>query len=354
MAQSLSEQLAEVWDSEPTPVRDTGESQEPDDDEPLESEAGEEPERDDEPEPEEAEGEAGDGEQVIETGEWKGWTPAEVAEALGLEPSELFEHMIIPVDDGEPIPLSKLKDDRHEVARSKAELAQQQQMLAQQFQQLQQQQQQWLAARQEVSEAEREARDSIAGIQQRYNQLKQWEQEALSKDDTAALVRIERELREVGTAYAGAKQRLEQVSQADQQRRMQYATEDRRRHDEALMAAIPEWRDPSVAQQESEQINRMLIEHAGFSPQEIEGIYDYRARYLARWALKGLQAAAREQETRKVLKAAPKKLMRPGGGKGAAPNSAKLKATVGKAMRPDASWQERRAALRAMTRGRPA
>lgn len=343
MAQaSIRKQLEAVWKENPPPAPElTGDSEESEEElleaEPQGTEAGEEPE---------IEAGAGDGEEPAEEQGKEWYTPAELAEALGWEPSDLFTALRIPVDDAdEPISLEALKDGRHEVARTKAELEEQRQQLQQAQQQMAQQYQQWLQGSGEVSKEVQQAQHTMSEIEARYAQLKELEQKAIQEEDHKTLSLVTNALIKIGGQYAGAQEALQTAQQRDMQARQQYLMQDRQRHDMALLERVPEWRDPEVAQRESDEIAQMLVQQAGFRPEEIGAIYDHRARWVARMALKGLQA----EQAKGQLRAAPKKVLRPGGGATAAKiSSAKVKAVVQRAQRPNATMRERQEALRAM------
>jgi len=342
-APNVLEQLAEVWDDPSRESEEPGEAPEEESEGQPEGEPEEETRESEDQEPE------GEGDEPDAEPEGKdAYTVAEIAEALGWDVADLYNHMVLPVDDGEPIPLGKLKDARHEIATTKEELERGRQELEQQRQEQQQQLQQWLQQQNQVSEERAKAQQQLSALEVRYNDLRSQEQKALQSNDTAALARINSEVRNVLAEYGHHKGQLAQLEQHENVQRQQFIEQDRWQHYQKLLEVVPEWRDEAKAREENERINSMLVEKIGFSPQELGGIYDYRARVLARWALRGMEAAEREQAGRKALKAAPKKLIKPGGGKAPDTRSAKLKSVVAKAQGREATWRDRRRALDAM------
>ena len=89
-----------------------------------------------------------------------------------------------------------------------------------------------------------------------------------------------RENQEKNAAIQSEKQRLSQLSQQEQ---MQYRNQMLQQEQEALIAAIPEWKDPKKAAAEK----AMLVQFgqkAGFSPDELKNVVDHRAVVLLRKA----------------------------------------------------------------------
>lgn len=83
------------------------------------------------------------------------------------------------------------------------------------------------------------------------------------------------------------------------------------REQEALMKAIPEWRDESVANAERQELARFMLAR-GYSEEEINAVDDHRALLLVRDAMKyRAQRDAGEVAKKKVIKLA-KKIVKPG------------------------------------------
>ena len=89
-----------------------------------------------------------------------------------------------------------------------------------------------------------------------------------------------RENQERNAAIQSEKQRLSELSQQEQ---MQYRNQMLQQEQEALVAAIPEWKDSKKAAAEK----AMLVQFgqkAGFSPDELKNVVDHRAVVLLRKA----------------------------------------------------------------------
>lgn len=91
---------------------------------------------------------------------------------------------------------------------------------------------------------------------------------------------VMRERQEKALAIQAEQQRLSQVSQYEQQRAME---EQLSKEKDALLAALPEWRDPKKAQAEK----ALVVESAkaaGFSEDDLKSVYDHRLVLLLRKA----------------------------------------------------------------------
>jgi len=89
-----------------------------------------------------------------------------------------------------------------------------------------------------------------------------------------------RENQEKNAAIQSEKQRLSELSQQEQ---MQYRNQMLQQEQEALVAAIPEWKDSKKAAAEK----AMLVQFgqkAGFSPDELKNVVDHRAVVMLRKA----------------------------------------------------------------------
>lgn len=91
---------------------------------------------------------------------------------------------------------------------------------------------------------------------------------------------VMRERQEKAIAIQAEQQRLSQVSQYEQQRAMEGHLESQK---DALLAALPQWRDPTKAQAEK----ALVIESAkaaGFSEEDLKSVYDHRLVLILRKA----------------------------------------------------------------------
>jgi hypothetical protein len=134
--------------------------------------------------------------------------------------------------------------------------------------------------------AEREQYAQLLGalqaqVQQAAQPQVDWDR--LYQDDPIEWVRqreLVRENQEKAAAIQSEQQRLAQLSQQEQaqQRQMLFAQEQ-----EALVAAIPEWKDAKKAQAEK----AMLVQFGqkvGFTPDELKNVIDHRAVVMLRKA----------------------------------------------------------------------
>jgi hypothetical protein len=113
---------------------------------------------------------------------------------------------------------------------------------------------------------------------------------------------VMRERQEKFAAIQSEQQRLAQVSQYEQQRAMeaQFASQQ-----EALLAALPEWKDPKKAKAEK----ALVIESAkaaGFSDEDLKSVYDHRLVLLLRKAALFDQMVSKRQGIKPVVNNGPR------------------------------------------------
>jgi hypothetical protein len=111
-----------------------------------------------------------------------------------------------------------------------------------------------------------------------------------------------RERQEKAYAIQAEQQRLIQLSQQEQQQSMQQHLESQK---DALLAALPEWRDPKKAKLEK----AMLIESAksaGFSDEDLKSVYDHRLVLLLRKAALFDQMVSKRQGIKPVTNNGPR------------------------------------------------
>jgi hypothetical protein len=127
----------------------------------------------------------------------------------------------------------------------------------------------------------------------------------LYQDDPIEWVRqreLMRENQEKNAAIQSEKQRLSELSQQEQ---MQYRNQMLQQEQEALIAAIPEWKDPKKAAAEK----TMLVQFgqkAGFSPDELKNVLDHRAVVLLRKAALYDQMMSKRGQIKPVTNNGPK------------------------------------------------
>ena len=240
-------------------------------------------------------------------------TISDFAKAAGWEPEQLYG-LNVKLDTGEEIPLGQVKDRLQQYTRQESELAAQREQLVQEQQQLQQAAQQQFMGQQAMSQEMMEAQNEMASIQAKYNSVN-WDELSEKDPGRAALAQ-----QQIAAEYAGAKQRYGQAVGVHEQQKQQYLQQSLVEHDQKFIEAVPEWKDPKVVETEGPAIQAFLRE-VGFSTPELERIYDHRARIVARDAWLWRQHQAKVQEATGKVQKAPKQVLRPGRGPGAAQTS---------------------------------
>jgi hypothetical protein len=155
--------------------------------------------------------------------------------------------------------------------------------------------------------AEREQYAQLLGALQTQLQSSepQVDLERLYHEDPIEWVRqkeVMRERQEKLGAIQSEQQRLSQVAQYEQQRAMeaQFASQQ-----EALLAALPEWKDPKKAKAEK----ALVIESAkaaGFSDEDLKSVYDHRLVLLLRKAALFDQMVSKRQGIKPVVNNGPR------------------------------------------------
>ena len=225
---------------------------------------------------------------------------AELAEAIGWEPAELYNRLDVPIGNGETLSLGEIKDRFDGLAAQQAEVQQART-------QLEQQQQQLLQAQTGVSEEVQEAQGQIKSIEAQYSQV-DWD--ALGKSDPGKAALLKQQF---ATAYAQAERGAQEAQTKFQQQQQQIAQQQLVEHDRRLMELVPEWKEHKTFTAELPQIQQYLVER-GFAPQEIAGIYHAGARAVARDAWLWNQHKGQVKQAQKKMRQAPKPVMRPGQG----------------------------------------
>jgi hypothetical protein len=129
--------------------------------------------------------------------------------------------------------------------------------------------------------------------------------ERLYHEDPIEWVRQKEVLRErQDKAYAiqAEQQRLSQLSQQEQQRAMEAHLDSEK---DALLAALPEWRDPKKAKAEK----ALVLESAksvGFSDDDLKSVYDHRLVLLLRKAAMYDQMVSKRQGIKPVVNNGPR------------------------------------------------
>ncbi len=205
----------------------------------------------------------------------------DLAEHLGVEVADLYK-LKVPLSDGEALTLGEWKDRVQDLRRAET-------------------------ARKEASEARKRLQDEEVAFRANW-QERIATVEALAKEEEARLTRAFQdtrwdELRATDPAeYAARRQelneqyaRLEGLRAKTRESVRQYQDEQAskqqewlkatlQREQEALLNALPDWRDPEKAKAGKAQLIEYLAS-AGFGEQEIANLVDHRAVVLARKAM---------------------------------------------------------------------
>jgi hypothetical protein len=142
-----------------------------------------------------------------------------------------------------------------------------------------------------------------AQVQQAVQPNIDWER--LYQEDPIEWVRqreVMRENQETNVAIQSEKQRLSQLSQQEQMQHHQLVLQHEQ---EALVAAIPEWKDAKKAAAEK----AMLVQFgqkAGFSPDELKNVLDHRAVVLLRKAALYDQMVSKRGQIKPVTNNGPR------------------------------------------------
>tara|TARA_R100000734_G_scaffold3990_1_gene3518 strand:+ start:263 stop:1261 length:999 start_codon:yes stop_codon:yes gene_type:complete len=121
---------------------------------------------------------------------------------------------------------------------------------------------------------------------------------SLYESDPIAYVRekdVWNEKKEKFKAVQAEQQRLQQEQLTSQQAEIQKAVE---LGNQKLLEAVPEWKDAEVALKEKQSIAKYAMDVLGYSQDEINQVYDYRA-------LLGLRGAWLHHQTGKAIKKKP-------------------------------------------------
>jgi hypothetical protein len=251
-------------------------------------------------------------------------TVAEFAKAAGWDPEDLYA-LKVRLDTGEEIPLGQMKDALQRASRERAEVAAAKEQIAQRYQQLQQHELQAVQGRQQLSDEVVAAQERVLQAQARYNSV-EWEELSQSDPGRAALMQ-----QQIAAEYAGAKKDLEQAFGKQQAIQQQVIMRTVQENNERFLQAVPEWRNPEVAQRESAKLDGFLIEKLGFSPQELSTIYDARSRVVALMALRWFEHATAVKNTATTVRKAPKPVVTPSGQRPAPTQVRKLNSLMHKA-----------------------
>ena len=132
----------------------------------------------------------------------------------------------------------------------------------------------------------------------------------LYEDDPVGYVREKQlwdEKKEKLSAVSAEQQRLQQEALAKQQTQIQQFVEY---GNQKLLEIIPEWQNQEVALKEKAAISEYAVNTLGYTPEEIQQVYDYRALLGLRNAW--LNSKTVEATKKKPTQKAPARVARPG------------------------------------------
>ena len=133
---------------------------------------------------------------------------------------------------------------------------------------------------------------------------------ALYEDDPVGYVRQKQlwdEQKEKLRAVQAEQERLQQESLIEQQKLIQQQVEEGQ---QKLLELIPEWQNPEVAAKEKAEIAKHAMEVLGYSQEEVNSVYDWRALLGLRkaWLNDKIVETVKKKPTQK----APARVARPG------------------------------------------
>jgi len=132
----------------------------------------------------------------------------------------------------------------------------------------------------------------------------------LYEDDPVGYVREKQlwdEKKEKLSAVSAEQQRLQQEAMVKQQQQIQQFVEY---GNQKLLEIIPEWQNQEVALKEKAAISEYAVNTLGYTPEEIQQVYDYRALLGLRNAW--LNSKTVEATKKKPTQKAPARVARPG------------------------------------------
>jgi len=133
---------------------------------------------------------------------------------------------------------------------------------------------------------------------------------ALYEDDPVGYVRQKQlwdEQKEKLQAVQAEQERLQQESLIEQQKLIQQQVEEGQ---QKLLELIPEWQNPEVAAKEKAEIAKHAMDVLGYSQEEVNSVYDWRALLGLRKAW--LNDKIAETVKKKPTQKAPARVARPG------------------------------------------
>lgn len=209
----------------------------------------------------------------------------QLAEYLDADPSDLYSLKVnLDTPEGtKQATIEQLKDAYKEQEKLRIESMKVEQVRAQM-------QQQWTQAAQQLQAKEHQAAALLQHVEQQfYQEMAQVDWNWLRQNNPAefAAMRLQYQERQNQLANLRADAALRYENAQREQAQVQAAQEREflRSEAELLYQALPEWRDPQVAQREKAEIAQFLLSR-GYSPQYVASIKAHREVLLARDAMR--------------------------------------------------------------------
>jgi len=224
------------------------------------------------------------------TGDDSTYTPKELAEAIGWDTEDLYNSVMIPMDDGQPaVALGDFKNTHQNLVRDhellKTQMTEQTGML--------QQAQTGFAQGQQMSAEMQEAQSYLSSIN-RMEEGTNWKE--LEEDDPTEAVLKRQKFQKARDDV------MQQMGQIQNQQKQAHAVMLQQAGIK-MVELIPAWKDDK-AKQADQDVMRAHMHTAGFADMEIDSIADPRVMFLMKELidLRALQANAKNA-IRKVRKA---------------------------------------------------
>lgn len=248
----------------------------------------------------------------------------ELAQFLEVDEAQLYD-IQIPMGDGlDPISIGSLKDGYTEIERQKVQLQNDRAALNSQVEQYKQN----VQNQQQMPEMNEEMMQSAVQMEMIKQQYAATDWEALEESDPTKAMLYQQKLER---AFTMAQQNQSEIIAKQQQIQKDNMDKIKAVSRNEILNKIPEWKNPQVFQKEGDLIAGILQKY-GYTPNEIENVYDPRLSVILRDFMKLKIKADKADTTIKKLRITPKKLP------GSAPKTkkmlknAKLKKTMNEAM----------------------
>lgn len=238
-------------------------------------------------------------EQEVEEPEEAEEVEAESEEVAAEEHEEEFIDLVV---NGEQI--KKTKSEVSELAQKGLDYTQKTQQLAEQRRQAQAE----INAKAEEFKMREAVIEHLAEAKSLETQLKQYQGvdwNALVDSDPIQAMKLDRQYRELQSAYSQKVNDIQAVQQNISDQRQHFAQELLQREKQSMLEAIPDWKDAEKSKAERNEIKASL-QKAGFTPEEIENLSDHRSVVIARKAMLYDQMMSKKPEVQKRVSEAPK------------------------------------------------